>query len=146
MIDRADTVGLSLIKKQFLWHRLDLTADATYSRANTDIDVRGGSYANNPYALAGAPVLAAGVPAVLYIPAANLPPVTTRSIDLRLSGRVSVGKAGEVRVFYEVQRLKATDYAYEGMQFGTGTEQLPTLQQAPDYTVHVVGVAFGYRF
>lgn len=146
MTDRADTVGLSLIKKQFLWHRLDLTADATYSRANTDIDVRGGSYANNPYALAGAPVLAAGVPAVLYIPAANLPPVTTRSIDLRLSGRVSVGKAGEVRVFYEVQRLKASDYAYEGVQFGTGTEQLPTLQQAPDYTVHVVGVTFGYRF
>jgi MtrB/PioB family decaheme-associated outer membrane protein len=146
MIDRADTVGLSLTKKQFLWHRLDLIADATYSRADTDSDVRGGSYANNPYALAGAPVLASGVPAVLYIPAANLPPVTTRTIDLRLSGRVSVGKAGEVRVFYEVQRMKATDYAYDGMQFGTGTEQLPTLEQAPDYTVHVVGVTFGYRF
>jgi MtrB/PioB family decaheme-associated outer membrane protein len=146
MTDRADTVGLSLIKKQFLWHRLDLIADATYSRADTDVAVRGGSYANNPFALAGAPALAAGVPAVLYIPAANMPPVTTRTIDLRLTGRVSIGRAGELRVFYDFQRLKATDYAYDGMQFGTGTEQLPTLEQAPDYTVHVVGVTFGYRF
>ena len=146
MVDQADTVGLSLIKKQFIWHRLDLTADATYSRAATDVDVRGGSYANNPFALAGAPVLAAGVPAVLYVPAANLPPVTTKTIDLRLGARVSVGKSGEVRLFYEVQRMKATDYAYDGMQFGTGTEQLPSLEQAPDYTVHVVGLTFGYRF
>jgi hypothetical protein len=144
--ERADTVGFSLLKKQFLWHRLDLTADAIYSRAQTDVDVRGGSYANNPFALAGAPVLAPGVPAVLYIPAANLPPVTTRTIDLRLTGRVSISKSGDVRVFYEMQRMKSTDYAYDGMQFGTGTEQLPTLERAPDYTVHLVGVSFGYRF
>ena len=146
MTDRADTVGFSLQKKQFLWHRLDLTADAIFSRAQTDVDVRGGSYANNPFALAGSPVLAPGVPAVLYIPAANLPPVTTRTLDLRLSGRINVSKSGDVRVFYEFQRMKSTDYAYDGMQFGTGTEQLPTLERAPDYTVHVVGVSFGYRF
>jgi MtrB/PioB family decaheme-associated outer membrane protein len=146
MLDQTDTVGISLAKKQFLWHRLDLTADATYSRATTDVDVRGGSYANNPFALAGAPALAPGVPAVFYIPATNLPPVTTKTIDLRLGTRISVGKSGDVRVFYEVQRLKATDYAYDGMQFGTGTEQLPTLERAPDYTVHVVGLTFGYRF
>jgi hypothetical protein len=146
MIDRVDTVGLSLIKKQFLWRRLDLAVDATYSRAQTDVDVRGGSYANNPYALAGAPVLGSGAPAILYIPAANLPPVSTRTLDLRVTGRVSVGKSGEMRVFYEVQRLKAADYAFDGMQFGTGTEQLPTLERAPDYTVHLVGLTFGYRF
>ena len=146
LLDQTDTLGISVSKRQFLWHRLDLTADATYSRASTDVDVRGGSYANNPFALAGAPALAAGVPAVFYIPATNLPPVTTKTIDLRLGTRISVGKSGDVRVFYEVQRLKATDYAYDGMQFGTGTEQLPTLERAPDYTVHVVGLTFGYRF
>ena len=146
MVDQADTVGLSLIKKQFIWHRLDLTADATYSRAATDVDVRGGSYANNPLALPGAPALAAGVPAVFYIPATNLPSVTTKTLDLRLGTRVSVGKSGELRLFYEVQRLKATDYADDGLQFGTGTEQLPTLERAPDYTVHLVGLTFGYRF
>jgi MtrB/PioB family decaheme-associated outer membrane protein len=144
--ERADTAGFSLTKQQFLWRRLDVTTDVVFSRARTNVDVRGGSYANNPFALAGAPVLAAGVPAVLYIPAANLPPVTTRTLDLRLTGRVSLGKSADLRVFYELQRLKATDFAYDGLGLGTGTEQLPTLEQAPNYTVHVVGLSCGYRF
>jgi hypothetical protein len=146
MIDRADTVGFSLMKEQFLWRRLDLTGDVVFSRAQTNVNVRGGSYANNPFALAGAPVLAPGVPAIFYIPAANLPAVTTRTLDLRLTGRVNVSKSADLRVFYEFQRLKSTDYAYDGMQFGTGTEQLPTLELASNYTVHVVGLTFGYRF
>lgn len=146
MTDHADTVGFSLMKKQFLWHRLDLTGDAVFSTAQTNVDVRGGSYANNPFALAGAPVLATGVPAVIYIPAANLPTVNTRTLELRLTGRINLSKSSNVRVFYEYQRMKSTDYAYDGMQFGTGTEQLPSLERAPDYTVHVVGVSFGYQF
>ena len=100
----------------------------------------------NPFALAGAPVLAAGVPAIFYIPAANLPAVTTRTLDVRLTGKINVTRAADIRVFYEFQRLKSTDYAYDGMQFGTGTEQLPTLELAPNYTVHVVGLTFGYRY
>jgi len=146
MTDRADTVGLSLMRQKFLWRRLDITGDLVFSQARTDVAVRGGSYANNPFALAGAPVLTSGAPAALYIPAANLPPVTTRTLDFRLTGRINVANSGEVRAFYEVQRLKATDFAYDGMQFGSGTEQLPTLERASDYTVHVVGVSFGYRF
>jgi MtrB/PioB family decaheme-associated outer membrane protein len=146
MTDRADTIGFSLIRKQFLWHRLDIMGAAVFARAQTNVDVRGGSYANNPFALAGAPILADGVPAAIFIPATNLPTVTTRTLDLRLTGRITVGKSGDIRVFYEFQRLQARDFAYEGMQFGTGTEQLPTLEHSPDYTVHVAGVAFGYRF
>jgi hypothetical protein len=106
----------------------------------------GGSYANNPFALAGAPPLGAGVPAALYIPAAGLPPVTTRTLELRLTGHINLSASADMRVFYLYQRLKSTDFAYQGMQFGTGTEQLPTLEQAPNYTVHVVGLTFGYRF
>jgi len=146
MIDRADTVGFSLLKKQFLWRRLDLSGDVVFSRAQTNVDVHGGSYVNNPFALAGAPVLAAGVPAIFYIPAANLPAVTTRTLDVRLTGKINVTRSADIRVFYEFQRLKSTDYAYDGMQFGTGTEQLPTLELAPNYTVHVVGLTFGYRY
>ena len=134
------------MKKQFIWRRLDLSGDVVFSRAQTNVDVHGGSYVNNPFALAGAPVLAPGVPAVFYIPAANLPAVTTRTLDLRLTGRINVSKSADIRVFYEFQRLKSTDYAYDGMQFGTGTEQLPTLELAPHYTVHVVGLTFGYLF
>jgi hypothetical protein len=146
MHDHADTVGFSLTKKAFLSPRFDFIGDVVYSRAQTDVDVRGGSYSNNPFALAGAPVLPAGVPAILYIPAANLPPVVTNTLELRLTGRLSIGKSGALRVFYALQRTKNVDFAYEGLQFGTGTEQLPTNEQAMDYTIHLVGVSYAYRF
>ena len=146
MHDHADTVGFSLTKKAFLSPRFDIIGDVIYSRAQTDVDVRGGSYSNSPFALAGAPVLPAGVPAVLYIPAANLPSVTTDMLELRLTGRLSIGKSGALRVFYSLQRTQNTDFAYQGLQFGTGTEQLPTNEQAMNYTRHVVGVSYAYRF
>jgi hypothetical protein len=64
MHDHADTVGFSLTKKALLSPRFDFIGDIVYSRAQTDVDVRGGSYSNSPFALAGAPVLPAGVPAI----------------------------------------------------------------------------------
>ena len=146
MHDHADTVGFSLTKKALLSPRFDFIGDVVYSRAQTDVDVRGVSYSNSPFALAGAPVLPAGVPAILYIPAANLPAVTTSTLELRLTGRLSIGKSGALRVFYSLQRVKNVDFAYDGLQFGTGTEQLPTNEQAMDYTIHVVGVSYAYRF
>jgi hypothetical protein len=51
-----------------------------------------------------------------------------------------------MRLVYEYARTKVEDFAYQGMQLGTGTEQLPTLQQAPDYVVQVVALFYRYRF
>ena len=144
--DRADTVGLSLLKKGLMKSRLDVSGEVIFSRQRTDIAVNGGSYANNPFALAGAPVLPPGTPAILFIPAADLPPVTTRTFTLRLQGRYALSRHADLRLFYWYERLKAVDFAYEGLQFGTGTEQLPTLEQPWDYSVHVFGAAFSYRF
>ena len=146
--DRADTLGLSLLKKGLMKSRLDLGGELTFSRQRTDIAVNGGSYANNPFALPGAPVLPPGTPAILFIPAADLPPVTTRTFTLRLQGRYALSRRADLRLFYWYERLKAVDFAYDGLQLGTGTgtEQLPTLEQPWDYSVHVFGAAFSYRF
>ncbi len=146
MNDRADTLGFSLLKKKLIWRRFDLNTDVVFTQAHTNIGMTGGSYVNNPFALAGAPPLGPGVPAALYIPAAGLPPVTTRTLELRLTGHINLSASADMRVFYLYQRMKSSDFAYQGMQFGTGTEQLPTLEQAPNYSVHVVGLTFGYRF
>jgi hypothetical protein len=67
-------------------------------------------------------------------------------LELRLTGRLSIGKSGALRLFYSLQRTKNVDFAYDGLQFGTGTEQLPTNERAPDYTIHVVGLSYAYRF
>jgi hypothetical protein len=141
--DRADTFGLTFAWNGLFSHKLDLSTDLVYSRARTDIAVDGASYANNPFALKGpAPVLPAGTPAVFLIPAADLPPVVTRTFDVRLSGRYAITQASDVRLVYEYARMKVDDFAYQGLQFGTGTEQLPTLQQAPDYVVQVVALFY----
>jgi hypothetical protein len=47
---------------------------------------------------------------------------------------------------YEYARTKVEDFAYAGQQLGTGTEQLPTLEQAPNYVVQVVTLYYRYRF
>ncbi len=144
--DQADTAGLAIARRGLLAHRLDLSADVVYSRAHTDIGVDGASYANNPYALAGAPPLASGVPAILLIPAADLPSVVTDTYELRLSGRYALSHASDLRVVYQYAHMKVRDFAYLGSQFGTGTEQLPTLEQAPDYDVNVIAVYYRHRF
>jgi hypothetical protein len=144
--DRADTAGVTFAWNGLFSHKLDLSTDLVFSRARTDIAVDGASYANNPFALAGAPVLPAGTPAVFLIPAADLPPVVTRTFDVRLSARYAVSKSSDVRLVYEYARTKIEDFAYQGQQLGTGTEQLPTLQQAPDYVVQVVALFYRYRF
>ena len=145
--DKVDTLGLVFRKKNLMAGKLDLTGSLIYSRARTDIDVNGGSYVNNPLALAApAPPLAAGVPAVFFIAATSFPTVTTNTVTLRLTGNYLLDKASSVRAFYSYSRLTSTDYMYDGYQYGTGTNYLPTSQQAPNYTVNLVGVSYLHKF
>jgi MtrB/PioB family decaheme-associated outer membrane protein len=146
MRERADTIGATLSRTGIEGGRLSLAGDVIYTYARTDIGVRGGSYANNPFALAGAPALPAGVPAVYFIPATALPGVTTRLLEVRLRAQVALGKASLLSFVAQYQRLRSSDFAYQGTQFGTGTEQLPTLEQAFNYSVGVFGVSYIYRF
>jgi hypothetical protein len=127
--------------------RLEILGDLVYTNARTDIGVAGGSYANNPFALAApAPALGPGVPAVFFIPAANLPTVTTKTIDVRLAGQYAIDKASAVRLLYWFQHLDSSDYMYDGMQFGTLTNIMPTNEQPFHYNVHVVGLSYIYRW
>jgi MtrB/PioB family decaheme-associated outer membrane protein len=146
MHDRADTLGVSLVRRGLMGRRLDLTGDVIYTRARTDIGVTGGSYSNSPYALAGAPVLGATVPAIYFISAADFPSVTTRTFELRFTGRFAISASSDMRLIYSYERTKAVDFLYDGLQVGSGTEQLPTNEQAPNYAVHVVGMYYTHRF
>lgn len=146
MRDRADTFGVSMTKKGLLARRLDLSGDVVFTRARTDIGVDGGSYANNPFALAGAPVLPSGQPAVIFVPAADLPAVTTRIFELQFSARYAISKTSNVRLIYGYQRLKAEDFMFDGLQPGTATTHMPTGEQAPNYAVHVVGLYYARRY
>jgi MtrB/PioB family decaheme-associated outer membrane protein len=143
MRDKVDTAGAGVRYKGAMAGRLDLGGDVVYTRARTNNAMTGGSYVNNPFAVAGRPAVN---PAVIFIPGANLPTVTTNTIELKLTGQYAIDNVSAVRLLYWFQRLKSTDYAFDGMQFGTITSVIPTNEQAPNYKVNVVGVSYIYRW
>lgn len=145
--DKIDTLGFSIRRNNLIGDKLNLTGEATYTRARTSTAVSGGSYVNNPFALAApAPPLPAGTPAVFFIPASDFPTVRNDEIMLRASGTYALNKKTSLQAFYLFQRLMSNDYAYDGMQFGTGTNYLPALEKPPSYRVHAGGVSVMVRF
>jgi Putative outer membrane beta-barrel porin, MtrB/PioB len=143
MTDKIDTIGLALTQKGLMSGKLDLTAKLVYTDAKSDISGAGGNYANNPLAVTGAP---AGTIAAFYIPFANLPTVSTKTTELRLSGQYEFDKNSSARVGYVYARLKSSDWAYQGMQYGGLAGVLPSNEQSPNYNLHVIGVSYNYRF
>lgn len=143
MRDKVDTVGLTVRHKGLMGGKLDLNGDLTYTRARTDIGVAGGSYVNNPLAVAGAP---AGTAAILYIPAQDQPGIGSNTTALRVSGKYSLSRVSGLRVTYLYQRLTSHDYAYTGMQYGTVGNVMPTSEVSPEYRVQVVALSYIYSF
>ncbi len=143
MRDKVSTLGGGLRYRGLMSGKLDLGGDVLFSWARTNIDVAGGSYANNPFAVAGQPAVS---PAVLFIPAQNLPTVTNDSVEFRLTGVYSIDKSSAIRAFYWYQHLHSSDYVYEGMQTGTVTAVMPTNEQVPSYNVSVVGISYLYSW
>src|SRR5207253_11222542 len=93
MRERADTFGLTLARNNLSGGRLSLAGDLVGTLARTHISVRGGSYANNPFALANAAPLAPGVVTIFFISAADLPPVTIRILKMRLRLHLALSRA-----------------------------------------------------
>jgi len=147
MRDKVDTFGASFKYRGLAAGRLDLFGDLVYTHAQTNVGVTGGTYANNPFALAApAPPLGAGVPAAFFIPGAGLPSVTTKTFEVRLAAEYAINKASAIRGLYWYQHLNSTDFAYDGMQYGTITSVIPTNEVSPHYNVHVVGLSYIYRW
>jgi hypothetical protein len=143
MRDKIDTLGVGFKQLGLMGGRLDLGVDLLYTKARTNIGVKGGTYANNPAAAAGRPAV---TPAVFFIPATALPEVSTQTDEVHLNVAYALNKVSALRFFYWYQRLRTTDFAYDGMQYGTITSVMPTSEKAPNYNVSVVGVSYIYRF
>ena len=145
MHDKVDTLGWTLKQKGLLSGKLDLSTTLVWSRARTDIDVTGGSYIANPLASITAVVQPGGI-ANYYIAASAFPTITTDTTELRITGRYALNKKSAVRLSYGYSMTKAVDWSYDGYQFGTGTNFMPTNEQAPNYTVQNLGVAYTFSF
>ena len=145
--DKIDTAGVTLRRENLAGKKLELASEVMYTRARTSTTVSGGSYVNNPLALASpAPPLVSGTPAVFFIPAAAYPLVRNDELSVLPSATYTIGKRASLQGFYWFQRLMASDWAYQGLQFGTGANYLPTTEKAPSYAVHVGGLSLTYTF
>jgi hypothetical protein len=89
---------------------------------------------------------------VANIPAAvgnqgTSPNISSEITQFRATGTYAINRSSQLMLGYLYQRLKASDYFYNAYQFGfTPTSLLPTGQQAPNYSVNTVFVAYRYSF
>jgi MtrB/PioB family decaheme-associated outer membrane protein len=141
--DKVNTLGVGFNWKGLMARKLDIWGDAVFTWAKTSTGITGGTYANSPFAVAGRPAV---VPAAFFIPAADMPDVTNNTIELRLVAQYNIDKKSAVRFMYMFGQLRSTDYAYDGMQYGTITSVLPTNQTAPNYNVSVFGLSYVYSW
>ena len=145
--DKIDTVGFTLRRENLANKKLELATEVMYTRARTTTGVAGGSYINNPLALAApAPPLPAGTPAVFYIPASDYPLLRNDEVSVVPSATYAISKSASLQGYYWFQRLMSSDWTYLGQQYGTGTNYLPTNDRAPAYTVNVGGLSLTYTF
>ena len=139
MSDNVDTVGLGVKHKGFLNGKLDLNGDFLYSFARTLIGVAGGQYVQAPTGVTGRPYS--------YIPAADMPTVKTQMYQFKLGAKYIINKPSAVHLSYMYQYMFSSDYVYTGMQTaGTPQGVMPTFEQAPTYSNHVVGLSYIYNF
>lgn len=139
----TNVIGLTVDWKNLMHERVDLKAQVVVTRASTDINVLGGSYANNPYAVAGAP---AGTVAAYYIPAQPLPTIVANSVDARLGVKYRLSSKQALHLTYEYAQLTDADFGYQGYQLGGASAILPTGQFAPYYHVQVFGLSYVATF
>jgi MtrB/PioB family decaheme-associated outer membrane protein len=145
--DVINTLGFTIRKENLLAKKLQLAAEVLYTNARTNTGAGGGSYVNNPLALAApAPPLPSGTPAVFYISAQDYPVISNEELSVRPSATYAITKSAALQGFYWFQQLKASDWAYLGLQYGTGTNYMPTNEKAPSYTVNVAGLSLNWTF
>jgi len=145
--NKYDTLGFTISKNGLLGGNLQLATQALYNRGRTFTVVSGGSYVNNPLALASpAPALPAGTPAVFYIAAQSYPVVRDDQVTVTPTAAYVFKKRTTLKAFYLFERMMSSDWAYLGMQYGTGTNYLPSNEKAPNYTISAGGLSLVYTF
>jgi MtrB/PioB family decaheme-associated outer membrane protein len=145
--DKTDTFGLGFKAGGLMGHKLELTGDLSYSRSRSPIGTAPDAGMCN---IVGGTVCVAGVGLL------PLPESFADATSLKLAAKYTLDKVSAVRVTYQYARLKSSDYAYLGLQpgaannysatYGAYSVLMPTMEQAPNYSVNVVGISYIYSF
>ncbi len=145
--DKIDTAGLTLRRRNLAGNKLELAAELVYTRGRTENAAVGGSYQNNPLALAApAPALPSGTQAIFFIPAQNYPVIRNDEFMVKPSATYVISRSASLQGFYWFQRLTPTDWRYQALQYGGKLNFTPTSETVPSYQENVAGLAFNWVF
>lgn len=127
--DRVWTLGVGG-KSAHMGGKLQLTADVVHARAKTNIDFTGGS--RNA--------------ARVFVPAVNMPAITSTMTDLRLGAKYDFTKESAVRLGYLFRRLRSSDSQFDLFGITTVQAYIGPGMRAPDYNVHAISLSYVYTF
>lgn len=134
------TFGLGTKKGGYMDGKLEFNGDLSYSLSKSGY---GTNFNYASQTLNG--VLTCASPQ--FETCGNLPDIRTEIISLKLVGNYKVDKSSGIKVGYMLQHMRANDYFYNAYQYGsTPTTLLPTNQQAPNYTVHMISMSYMHNF
>ena len=114
--------------------RLTLSLDASYSDARTKQHFTGGTYYNN------------GIGSFVYIPAQDMPDMTSRVTDVKFGAKYDLNKNSAVRFGWLHRRLRSSDPLFD--LFGITSVQAfigPGIV-SPRYNVNAVALSYVYTF
>lgn len=137
--DDDTTLGVGMKQTGLMGGKLDLTADASYSKGNavysTALNYAG--LTTGGLTCAAAQILSCG----------QLPAIWSNVTQVKLSGIYAVNKSTKVALRYIRQELSSSDYYYNGFQYGsTPSGLMPTNQFAPNYKVDALAASLLYNF
>jgi len=128
------TLGISAKQNGLADGKLGLTADMTYSVANSIYTTGSGVGGACPAASSGQ---ACG----------TLPGIQNNLAIVKLGGNYQLDKNQKIGLMYWWQHLYSNDFYYNGYAMGTSSAQvLPTNQTAPSYNINVFMANYTYTF
>ena len=141
--DKVHTVGLGAVYRGLMSGRLDVSGELSYSYSKSPIAVTGGTYYSNG--------VANSATGNVYVPATNLPDITTKLTQLRLVGTYSIDKQSTIRMQYIYGKLSSSDWAYDAyanslLGVVAVTNYIGPGTTSPNYDVNVVSVSYIYQF
>lgn len=136
--DEDTTIGISFKQSDLMQGKLDLAGDLSYSTGKTNYNTASflssdstGRTCSNSF----------------YLNCGSTPDVKNDMVQFKLVGTYKIDKSSKVALGYMFQRLKSTDYFYNGYQYGyTPTAVMPDNQQPGSYSVNVVSASYIYSF
>lgn len=134
--DQDLTIGLSAKQGDLMAGKLTIMGDLTFTRGRTGYKTGyatpgAGTYCDDPS------VMSCGA----------LPDITNETTSLKLNGNYKLDQESMVTLGYQFQKLKSTDFYYNGYQTGnTPNSVLPNNLQSGSYHVNVITAVYVYAF